>query len=106
MALNGIDAQIMIQRTSDYSKDAGNSIRRNDLMQEYASEMRKAEDEARINTVTRQENPDGAQISRERNNSGQNSPEERNKESENEREEPEAAEALRAEGGRFIDITL
>ena len=106
MVLNGIDAQIMIQRTVDYAKDTANSIRRGELMQEYASEMRKAEIEAGIKTVTRREDMDGAQISREKNSSGQDSPEGKKEKSEKEQEKAEIEEEMHAEGGSFIDITL
>lgn len=63
MALNGIDAQIMIQRTADYSKDVGNNVRKSELMQEYASTMRKAEEQVKASTVTRQEAPDKVRFS-------------------------------------------
>lgn len=106
MALNGIDAQIMIQRTADYSKDAANSARRGELMGEYASAMLSADVEAEIKTVTRREKADKALFGREENPSGRDLPEEGKEKREDGREVPETAEEPRAEGGRFIDITL
>ena len=66
MALNGIDAQIMVQRTADYSKDAGNDVRKGELMQEYAATMSQAEERKKVRTVTRQEAPDKVRFTGEK----------------------------------------
>ena len=66
MALNGIDAQIMVQRTADYSKDAGNDVRKGELMQEYAATMRQVEERKKARAVTRQEAPDKVRFTGEK----------------------------------------
>lgn len=109
MALNGIDAQIMIQRTADYSKDVGNNVRKSELMQEYASTMRKAEEQVKASTVTRQEAPDKVRFSVKKDRQQENASSEDNRgDGDGEKCEDEQESTKSGDGitGEIIDIKI
>lgn len=113
MALNGIDAQIMVQRTADYSKDVGNDVRKGELMQEYAATMRQVEERKKARAVTRQEAPDKVRFTGEKDRRQDSAPgedgdggggrQEENGQEENGQETAENGDA--ATGGR-IDLKI
>lgn len=109
MALNGIDAQIMVQRTADYSKDMGNNVKKNELMQEYASTMRQAEERVKANTVTRQEAPDKVRLNVKKDRQRDNpSHEDGNGDGDGEKHDEEQETAKNGDGitGEIIDIKI
>lgn len=108
MALNGIDAQIMVQRTTDYSKDEGAAARRAELGQEYAAAMHEAETDVKIHTVMRQEAVEKALINDERESSRAGAGDTGSSRQESGREAEEKEEELATEPGTgsVIDIRL
>jgi hypothetical protein len=71
MALNGIDAQIMTQRTADTVKNASTLNKRNELMQDYMALQRKTEDEIQDRVVLELERKDDPRITKEHKGAGQ-----------------------------------
>ena len=77
MALNGIDAQIIAQRAMDVAKDASTINKKNELMQDYMAQHRKAEDELQDTMVSKLQRKDDPQITKEHGGSGRYTPDER-----------------------------
>jgi hypothetical protein len=53
MAIRGIDAQIMVTRTAEFSKDAVAQLKRNELLQDYLTVQSKETDMREAETVQR-----------------------------------------------------
>jgi hypothetical protein len=104
MALTGIDTQISVSRTAEFSKDLTNIQRRSELMQDFMSLQRKAVEEAQKHEVLKIESKDEVQITRDGKGTGRDGYEGRKKEkTEEEGEKPE--EPKQSEGSR-IDILV
>lgn len=71
MAMNGIDTQLAANRTMELSKDLSTLNRRDELMQDYASLQRKANEEMESKTVSALERKDTVRITKEKNSSSQ-----------------------------------
>lgn len=53
--IKGIDAQVMTQRTSEYTKDVSVLLRRDELSREFADRMQRSDAEQELHTVTQME---------------------------------------------------
>ncbi len=72
MALRGVDAQLMITRTAELTKEAGRTQRSHEVSQEQLAERAKAEDRRKREQVQGTQRSEAARI-RERQSGGQGS---------------------------------
>ena len=60
--IKGVDTQIMIQRTADYSKDVSTMLRKDELANEFADRMNKLNAQQEIKTVSHLGKAEHAQV--------------------------------------------
>lgn len=111
MSMRGIDAQIMVQRTTDYTRETADQVRRGDQTQSFLAARQQAESEITERTVVHTDQPGQAALQNERHGSGrerQDGGEGRPAENDGGREQPTEQELLSAPGthGSVIDILV
>lgn len=107
MSIKGIDAQIMVTRTAELSKESSNQIKRNELMQDYMSVQGRLMEEHEKQMVTGLQEAQEAVIQREREGSrGGADPEERDRRSGSSLSDQELAEELDGGEDHLIDIKV